>query len=110
MNVDPLSLIRQVCVAPAHAAGTSDAALTIRDGGWAFCPAGADASGHEWQPTTGRPPAAARRHATLPPGPGAPPATTAGPREAPDRPATGRATDGGARPAASSRRRPKRRT
>lgn len=50
-----MKLVRFVCGNPAHASGHSDAALTIHEGAWAFCPAGTDATGHQWQPSDGLP-------------------------------------------------------
>jgi hypothetical protein len=56
-----MKLVKFVCTAKAHATGHSDAALTIHDGVWAFCPAGATATGHEWAPSEGLPLADAMR-------------------------------------------------
>jgi len=50
-----MKLIKFVCVAKAHAAGRSDSALTIHEGAWALCPAGADKPAHEWKPSDGIP-------------------------------------------------------
>ncbi len=61
MTGDPMKLVKFVCTAKAHAAGRSDAALTIHDGVWAFCPAGADATDHQWAPSDGLPIADALR-------------------------------------------------
>ena len=55
MSRDPLKLVKFVCVAKPHAGGRSDAALTVHDGVWAFCPMGADHQGHDWQPCDGLP-------------------------------------------------------
>ena len=55
MNGDPMKLVKYMCVAKAHADGRSDAALTIHDGVWAFCPMGADHKGHDWRPSDGLP-------------------------------------------------------
>ena len=56
-----MKLVKFVCTAKAHASAHSDAALTIHDGVWAFCPAGSDAKGHEWAPSEGLPIADAMR-------------------------------------------------
>ena len=56
-----MKLVKFVCAAKAHAVGHSDAALTIHDGEWAFCPAGADETGHQWVPSDGLPLADAMR-------------------------------------------------
>jgi hypothetical protein len=56
-----MKLVKFVCVAKAHAGGRSDAALTIHDGRWAFCPMGGDQKGHDWQPSNGLPLADAMR-------------------------------------------------
>ena len=61
MTGDPMKLVKFMCSATAHAAGRSDAALTIHDGAWAFCPAGAEATGHQWVPSDGLPIADAMR-------------------------------------------------
>ena len=61
MSGDPMQLVKFVCVAKAHAGGRSDAALTIHDGAWAFCPIGADRTDHEWRPSDGLPLAEAMR-------------------------------------------------
>jgi hypothetical protein len=53
MTGDPMKLVKFVCVAKAHAHGRSDAALTIHEGMWAFCPMGAEQKGHEWRPSDG---------------------------------------------------------
>jgi len=58
---DPMKLVKFMCTAPAHTAGRSDSALTIHDGMWAFCPAGADATDHQWAPSDGLPIAEAMR-------------------------------------------------
>lgn len=50
-----MKLVRFVCGSSAHASGRSDAALTIHEGAWAFCPAGSDARDHQWQPSDGLP-------------------------------------------------------
>ena len=55
MTGDAMKLVRFVCAAPGHAAGRSDAALTIHDGAWAFCSSGSDAKGHQWTPADGLP-------------------------------------------------------
>jgi hypothetical protein len=55
VTADAMKLVKFVCVASAHANARSEAALTIHDGAWAFCPTGADAEGHEWQPSDGLP-------------------------------------------------------
>jgi hypothetical protein len=84
-----MKLVKFVCTAKAHATGHSDAALTIHDGVWAFCPAGANQNGHEWVPSDGLPIADAMRFtprtqapATTPngmiPGPSPVPATAKG--------------------------------
>src|SRR2546428_8962209 len=51
MTGDPMKLVKFMCTAPAHTAGRSDSALTIHDGMWAFCAAGADATDHQWAPS-----------------------------------------------------------
>lgn len=56
-----MKLVRFVCTSQAHADGRSEAALTIHEGAWAFCPAGADATGHQWRPSDGLPIADAMR-------------------------------------------------
>jgi hypothetical protein len=61
MSGDPMKLVKFVCVAKSHAGGRSDAALTIHQGLWAFCPAGAAHPGHDWQPSDGLPLADAMR-------------------------------------------------
>jgi len=61
MSGDAMKLVRFVCAAKAHAGGRSDAALTIHDGAWAFCPAGSDAKDHQWEPSDGLPIAEAMR-------------------------------------------------
>ena len=61
MTGDPMQLVKFVCVAPSHAGGRSDAALTIHDRMWAFCPMGADHRDHLWQPSEGLPIADALR-------------------------------------------------
>ena len=61
MTGDPMKLVKFMCGATAHATGRSDAALTIHDGAWAFCPAGAEANGHQWAPSDGLPIADAMR-------------------------------------------------
>ena len=61
MTGDPMKLVKFMCTATAHASGRSDAALTIHEGVWAFCPAGADATGHQWMPSDGLPIADAMR-------------------------------------------------
>ena len=61
MGGDPMKLVKFVCTATAHATAHSDAALTIHEGVWAFCPAGAVANGHEWTPSDGLPLADALR-------------------------------------------------
>ncbi len=44
------------CVAPSHQAGRScEDRLTIHERQWAFCPYCAQAEGHEWKATGGRP-------------------------------------------------------
>jgi len=50
-----MKLVKFVCIAKAHATSRSEAALTIHEGGWAFCPAGAgaDATAHQWEPSAG---------------------------------------------------------
>jgi hypothetical protein len=58
---DPMKLVKFICTATAHASGRSDAALTIHDGVWAFCPAGAEANSHQWAPSDGLPIADAMR-------------------------------------------------
>lgn len=50
-----MQLVRFVCVAAAHTNGRSGAALTIHSGAWAFCPAGGNGTGHDWQPSDGLP-------------------------------------------------------
>jgi hypothetical protein len=55
MSRDPMKLVKFVCVAKAHADGRSPSALTIHDGAWAFCPKGAESTGHEWRPSDGLP-------------------------------------------------------
>lgn len=77
-----MKLVRFVCVAKAHANGHSDSALTIREGAWAFCSQGADATGHEWSPTDGLPIMEAmrfppRQPSATPPGPILAPAVAA---------------------------------
>ena len=61
MTGDPMKLVKFICSATAHATGHSDAALTIHDGAWAFCPAGAEATAHQWAPSDGLPIADAMR-------------------------------------------------
>jgi hypothetical protein len=61
MSGDPMRLVRFVCVATAHRNGRTDAALTIHDGAWAFCPTGGNGSGHDWRPSDGLPLAEAMR-------------------------------------------------
>jgi hypothetical protein len=56
-----MKLVKFVCVAKPHAAGRSDAALTIHEGVWAFCPMGADRTDHDWRPSDGLPLADAMR-------------------------------------------------
>lgn len=55
MSGDPMKLVKFVCVAKPHAAGRSDAALTIHQGVWAFCPMGTGQTGHDWQASDGLP-------------------------------------------------------
>ena len=50
-----MKLVRFVCGNPAHASERSDAALTIHEGAWAFCPAGSNATDHQWRPSDGLP-------------------------------------------------------
>src|SRR4030088_1320455 len=57
----PMKLVKFVCVAKAHADGRSPSALTIHDGAWAFCPKGAESTGHERRPSDGLPLTAAMR-------------------------------------------------
>jgi len=83
MSGDPMKLVKFVCVATSHADGRSDSALTIHQGMWAFCPAGADHKDHDWQPSDGLPLADAMRFV---------------PREAPE--PLGGASAGSAKPAA----------
>ncbi|HLZ47516.1 MAG TPA: hypothetical protein VKR80_02570, partial [Candidatus Limnocylindria bacterium] len=77
MSADARKLVRFVCTAKAHAGARSDAALTIHDGAWAFCAAGSDAKGHQWEPSDGLPITEAMRFtprdaASRPPGASAP--------------------------------------
>lgn len=65
MNADPLKLIRFVCTAPLHISGRGDSVVTIHEGAWAFCRAGASADGHTWEATTGLPITAAIRFAQI---------------------------------------------
>jgi hypothetical protein len=53
MSVDPMKLVKFVCVAKAHADGRSASALTIHAGAWAFCPRGGDGTDHDWQASDG---------------------------------------------------------
>lgn len=64
-----MKLVRFACTNPAHADGRSDAALTIHDRSWAFCAAGADATGHVWQQSDGLPITHALRFALYQPPP-----------------------------------------
>ncbi len=59
-----MKLIKYICVAPAHADGRSESALTIHDSAWAFCPLGGDAIGHDWKQSDGLPLAEAMRLTT----------------------------------------------
>jgi len=63
MNAEPLKLIRFVCSAPLHIRARGDSVITIHEGAWAFCSAGASAEGHTWEITAGLPTAAAMRFA-----------------------------------------------
>ena len=63
-----MKLVKFVCTAPAHADGRSEAALTIHDARWAFCPAGSDASDHQWEPSEGLPISDALRFTPRQPG------------------------------------------
>ena len=64
-----MKLVKFICSAPAHAASRSDSALTIHDGVWAFCPAGAEAKDHQWAPSDGLPIADALRFTPRQPAP-----------------------------------------
>ena len=86
-----MKLVKFVCAARAHASGRSDSALTIHDGAWAFCPAGADASGHEWAPSDGLPIADAMRFTPRQQAPTAAPAEIAPTQPARPAPARGKA-------------------
>jgi len=91
MNGDPMKLVKFVCTAKAHATGHSDAALTIHDGLWAFCPAGANQTGHEWVPSDGLPIADAMRFTPRIPVPPAAPSAVVPPSSPVQATAKGRA-------------------
>lgn len=69
MTGDPMKLVKFICTAKAHTDGRSDAALTIHDGAWAFCPMGGEQDGHEWQPSDGLPLTEAMRFTPRQPAP-----------------------------------------
>ena len=74
-------------IVAAHAGGRSDAALTINEGAWAFCPAGSDATDHQWQPSDGLPIADLMRFSPRAQASPAAPEQPTGERAAPQRPA-----------------------
>lgn len=88
MSGDPRKLVKFVCTSKAHAKAHRDAALTIHDGAWAFCPAGSEAKAHEWAPSEGLPIADAMRFTPRQQAPTAVPDETAPPP--PAKPATAR--------------------
>jgi hypothetical protein len=49
---DGTSTIAFICTAPAHAHGVASA-VTVHDGGWAFCPYDVLADGHRWESAGG---------------------------------------------------------
>jgi hypothetical protein len=55
MSGDPMRLVRFMCSARGHSTARSEAALTIHEGAWAFCYAGGQTPGHDWQPVDGLP-------------------------------------------------------
>lgn len=61
MNGEPLKLIQFVCSTPLHTRARGDSVITIHEGAWAFCSAGASAEGHSWEITAGLPVSAAMR-------------------------------------------------
>jgi hypothetical protein len=52
---DRQGLILFSCVRRDHVHESRDFTLTVHEGGWAFCPAAAPSSGHEWAKTDGVP-------------------------------------------------------
>lgn len=76
MSGDAMKLVRFVCANRSHTDGRSDAALTIHEGAWAFCPSGSAAKDHQWQPSDGLPFSDAMRFTPRQPVPTAAPETT----------------------------------
>jgi hypothetical protein len=89
MTADPMKLVKFICVAKSHTDGRSEAALTIHEGAWAFCPMGGEETGHEWQPSDGLPLLEAMRFTPRQPAPEPEPVAPARP-DKPAAPAAGR--------------------
>jgi hypothetical protein len=62
-----MKLVKYMCAAKGHSTARSDAALTIYEGVWAFCYAGGQTPGHDWQPVDGLPLNDAMRFAQISP-------------------------------------------
>ena len=77
-----MKLVKFMCATKSHNTARSESALTIHEGMWAFCYAGGQTPGHEWQPVDGLPLNDAMRFAQpLPVAPhAAAPAAAAGPK------------------------------
>ena len=50
-----MKLVKFMCATKSHNTARSESALTIHEGVWAFCYAGGQMSGHDWQPVDGLP-------------------------------------------------------
>jgi len=55
MSGDPMKLVKFMCATKVHNTARSESALTIHEGVWAFCYAGGQMSGHDWQAVDGLP-------------------------------------------------------
>jgi hypothetical protein len=55
MSGDPMKLVKFMCATKSHNTSRSESALTIHEGVWAFCYAGGQTPGHDWQPVDGLP-------------------------------------------------------